>query len=388
MREKEILLKCLDKYHNNRAYQDKPSKCPPEYVPAATALEDYKFFLVGSKYFLPSLIIDIDKGSKKDILKKVEKFPLVPTFIVETDKGYHLWWLLKYPIKPGTSAHSLYKFTVNALVDIFAADSHAKMLNSGHIFRNPLKAKNYIFTDVEYTLSDFYKLFKHSGIVDKDIKDFQEEQKQNDYTGKYINLSKVKMGARNSSLTHNLGVYLRNRFKRTKDIDYDKTLAWALYQNKQFEEPLTEDEVQATVASMVNNFDENAKASEFRASFNRKLAKTQKHQTMQKAAKNLVKNFVTTIFLPYLMPHNMKKMSDRNFQTVAGIGKNTANRYKKDIKTLEALYLLIQAEIKELVNLLKSSKCCVDNTVQELKIIKSLCKEFELTLYTPTTSPP
>ncbi len=388
MTKEEVLLKCLDKYRKNRAYNAKPGKTAPQYVDIDTALKDFKFFFVGSKHFLPALIVDIDSLPKKEILKKVEYFPLTPTFIVETDKGYHLWWVLKYPIKPFSKQHNFYKYILNLLVDAFEGDKHAKMMNSGHIYRNPLKAKNHIFTPIEYTLKDFYTIFKQSGVMfDKEL-EFDSANDSKEYTGKYINLSKVEVGARNASITHNIGVYLRNRFKKSGNISYAKTLKWAMLQNNTFPEPLEESEIISTVSSMVSNFDESAKATEYRVKFNQKLARNQKLQTMKKAAKNIVINFAHTIYLPFMMPHNLNKLSDREFQNVAGIGKNTANRYKKDLKTLEDLYILIQAELRELVKLLKESKCCVDNSIVEAKTLKLCCQKFKLSVVAEATSPP
>jgi|GEM_PF-6281259 len=383
-----MLEKCIDSYHKNRAYQDKPNVADPVWVSKEEAINNFKFISVGSKHFLPAIIVDIDEGGKKEILKRIEKFPITPTYIVETNKGYHVWWVLKYPVKPGTKPHKLYKHILNTFIELLKGDNNAKMLNSGRVFRNPYKAVNYIYTPIEYTLAELYDTVKDMNptyIVDPDDEEAKEKSK---YTGKYIKLSSVKVGKRNISLTHNIGVYLRKIYTPENPFNFDAVLYWAEKQNQQFSEPLTDVEVYQTVKSMINNFDTEAKASEDRIKFNQKLARIQKLKNMKKAAQNLVKKFASTIYIYALNPENLMKFSDRDFQKIAGIGKNTANRYKKDLDTLTELYTLCLVELAELVKTMKSSKkilenCCCSSE-ELLKVSQTVT--FNASYY--TTSPP
>lgn len=68
--------------------------------------------------------IDIDGGNKKDHLKKIWNAPILPSLVVETKSGFHLYWNAKDAIV------SSYKSIIeDRLIPFFGADERAKDLS-------------------------------------------------------------------------------------------------------------------------------------------------------------------------------------------------------------------------------------------------------------------
>lgn len=73
--------------------------------------------------------IDLDKGTKAEMLSKIEK-GLVPTLVVETKSGFHVYWKAKNGTKENWKA-----IVQNRLVPFYGADRRAKDL--ARLLRRP-----------------------------------------------------------------------------------------------------------------------------------------------------------------------------------------------------------------------------------------------------------
>lgn len=65
--------------------------------------------------------IDLDEGTKDQQIQRIMKSPLVPTMIVESKNGYHVWWAAE----DGT-AENYEQIVSERLVPFFNADKNAK----------------------------------------------------------------------------------------------------------------------------------------------------------------------------------------------------------------------------------------------------------------------
>lgn len=71
--------------------------------------------------YLNAWAVDMDKGSKPEMLQRIERSPLVPTMVVETKSGYHVYW------KAEDATRENWKAIVdNRLIPFFQSDKKAK----------------------------------------------------------------------------------------------------------------------------------------------------------------------------------------------------------------------------------------------------------------------
>lgn len=86
--------------------------------------------------------IDTDKGTKKKQLAQIENSPIKPSVIVETRRGYHVYWLAKDATKAN------YSTIQTSLVNYFNADHNTKSIDKllrvpffNHNKKQPFKVK-------------------------------------------------------------------------------------------------------------------------------------------------------------------------------------------------------------------------------------------------------
>lgn len=113
--------------------------------------------------------IDMDEGSKETQFDKIVSFPLVPSMIVETKKGHHVYWKCK---KEPTIKE--YDFTIERLIGLFGSDKNAKGV--ARILRvpgflhmkdptKPYKIKKIFEEDCSYTTEEINKALPKCEIV-------------------------------------------------------------------------------------------------------------------------------------------------------------------------------------------------------------------------------
>ena len=121
------------------------------------------------------IAIDIDNKdqSKLDIMEKVTKSPLIPTMVVESKNGYHVYWILKKEswvkaLNPEETAINYRNFLKERFVPLFGADKQAcdvsrvlRMPGFYHI-KNPMDpflVNTLIQTNKTFLMSDIKTAF-------------------------------------------------------------------------------------------------------------------------------------------------------------------------------------------------------------------------------------
>lgn len=121
------------------------------------ALKEFKWVQYNSDNRFRVLSVDIDNSSDS-LMYRDFNLP-VPTWIIQTDKGFQYHWALKQdiPLKTANSNKSikLVKDILNKLVALLDGDINAIGLN--RVFRNPVTNRSW-FTGNEIELKEFYDL--------------------------------------------------------------------------------------------------------------------------------------------------------------------------------------------------------------------------------------
>lgn len=121
------------------------------------ALNEFKWVQYNSNSLFKVLSIDID-NSNDSLMYQDYNLP-VPTWIIQTDKGFQYHWALKNHIalntKYSAKLKKIVKNITNNLVCLLDGDSHAMGFN--RVFRNPINNRTW-FSGNEVDLSDFYDL--------------------------------------------------------------------------------------------------------------------------------------------------------------------------------------------------------------------------------------
>lgn len=121
------------------------------------ALNEFKWVQYNSNSLFKVLSIDID-NSNDSLMYQDYNLP-VPTWIIQTDKGFQYHWALKNHIALNTEFSAKMKKIVknitNNLVCLLDGDYHAMGFN--RVFRNPINNRTW-FSGNEVDLSDFYDL--------------------------------------------------------------------------------------------------------------------------------------------------------------------------------------------------------------------------------------
>ena len=290
------------------------------------------FIRFGNSYFIPALSLDIDNHKNHaSILNTCLTYGLeLPTFILDTQKGLHVHWVLNKPIPTGNSK-ALYKYqkVIAKLASIFDTDLHAVPKNSGRLFRNPLMHPVRLYNDSFLDLIDFTEPLK----LYKSIPEKFEAPKRGIFAHyKKPDFSKVGEGARNNTL-FDYGRYYAYRNTRAGNLK-DNLKSALCAQNCAFREPLSNSEVNSIFHSISTFMDRRYNGKTKNKSvitFNRKLAK----KTYDKKQSLLFSKFIE---LPHITLKDLRTMSLRRGGAVFGVHKNTykshLNELIKDIKSL------------------------------------------------------
>ncbi len=147
------------------------------------ALLDFKWIQYNSEDRLTVLSVDID-NSTDSLLYQDFSLP-VPTWIIQTNKGFQYHWALKSPIMlKGYNSKKLryiVKDILHKLVSLLGGDINAIGLN--RVFRSPTNNRTW-FSNNEVDLSEFYDLPPvKEEIIDKILEEIKENKKNSSLKG-------------------------------------------------------------------------------------------------------------------------------------------------------------------------------------------------------------
>lgn len=148
--------------------------------PTITALKKCKFINFNSRERISFMVFDIDKVGEQTALEHfktiegfldfiAEKIGLEPTFITQTQKGFHFAYHLKNHVYTFQDKAVKYlkniKRSISALI---GCDEIASNRLNG-IWRNPLKHHHYYSGQINYELNDFSGLVKYQPPIPKGV---------------------------------------------------------------------------------------------------------------------------------------------------------------------------------------------------------------------------
>ena len=224
-------------------------------------------FIQFNTHAVTTLSVDIDYCSKDELNRRLKLLPQ-PSIVVETSKGFHIHYVLTYPIsykKPHLIRWASY--IREQLSAVVGGDVHANGLK--RVFRNPLKHTT-TYNEATYTLSDFNVPFPKKEYASKGNKPV-----------KSVDFSCVKRGSRHMTMFDHLRA---TAYKYSTSGDLVSVLDFVAEEaNSKLEEPLSTQELKNIVGSICR-FMKNiyVGSSESKAEYNRGLAKAKHDATFTK----------------------------------------------------------------------------------------------------------
>jgi len=211
-------------------------------------VEQYPFIRFNDDKRIDTLIIDID--SSQDGSEWLDLDVPHPSWIVWTDRGYQVGWILKKPIF--ISEQNKYRdrdFTyamdvLKKLVHTFGADKDA--IGFERVFRNPIysKARAICRLDLEYDLGDFRHLESPAKLLDLKMENLTIAELME------MGYSDMTVGdGRNCALFDRLRLDAYQMMDNGR-YSIDAVERRAVTYNLEFAEPMADKEVQDTVKSI------------------------------------------------------------------------------------------------------------------------------------------
>ena len=255
--------------------------------------------------------IDIDHCTQEELNNRLELVP-VPSIIVKTNKGFHLHWVLGYPISyKNLKGIKWLNEIKKSLKEVLKGDEFA--LGNKRVFRNPMLHES-TFNNIEYSLIDF-------GVP------YPKTISRRGFKARKANLGNVKVGERHMSMFN----YLRsNAYALGNRDDLPQVLTFLAEEaNSTLEEPLCNSEVSSIVSSICK-FMVNFTGNKEQANYNRVLAKKKHKDTLSKVIRSL-------------KPLGLKKankLSSRGIAKVSTTSNSTVSLHREKIfKLFECLVL-------------------------------------------------
>ena len=322
---------------------------------------EYNFIQFGTKRWLSAISMDLDYqityNEIADICNRVE-IPL-PTLFVETTKGVHLHWALKYPIDTTKGVQrNLYKKIAQTLRAIFDADRFAVPMSSGgRLWRNPLKHPHkFVKSFVE--LSTFSHLLPDSSSTKLYTRSHGVSKKR---------VLEAKVGERNNLLFD----YLRKLAYRNRELGTDGLdkllITEAKSINKCFPEQLPYEELCSIVNSILRfmeNDYEGSTDNEATIEFNRKLAKNKQKATKRKIVAGIFSN-------PFIPVSQLKRLSSRRLGRLLNVSHTTINKYKDELlKLLEEFLPNVEAPVAKFTDFVKYIELFFIKSIEDYTMIK------------------
>lgn len=314
-----------------------------------------KFIFFNSKV-IKFLIIDIDnkREFKKmiDIFEFLNDYNLIPSWILETNKGFHVAFILKKAIPyENEKAVEFARDTLKKLSLLLGGDPFALRLKGR--FRNPLM-HNTFYTDMEYDLIDLIDNIPDVVLNDIEINHNPNKKIHNNViklkelvlkTLNDINeIKNIHKGFRNAFLWH-LGMMIAKNFQNlpipTKLKEFEKIEEKIYFYNNNLNNPLEKKEI-ARIIKNIKKYYMKRKimigigkyenwTPEMKRIYMRNYLKEKgkiKHHREEK--KEINKNKILQAI--YKLRSEKKKISARKVAEIAKIGKTTAAKYIKELK--------------------------------------------------------
>jgi len=221
------------------------------------ALEQYKFINFNSKEKISFMVFDIDEYNNQTALEYfkdvygfleyiTEIVGLEPTYILQTDKGFHFAYHLKNWVytHQAKALHYLREIK-KAITDAAQLDAQASNRING-VWRNPLLHNYYYSHQINYELKDF------NDLLPKQTKKYYKKCR-----GKLFVQKDLKVGERNRGLFYNAMRYAKYKENTSADDIYQ----FILQINRELDTPLEDDEL-TRIASSVYKYKTNNKISD------------------------------------------------------------------------------------------------------------------------------
>ena len=313
-----------------------------------------KFIFFNSKV-IKFLIVDIDDKNTFENMFQIYEFladyNIIPTYILTTDKGYHVGYMLKNAIPyNNTKAVNFAKDTLKKLSMLLGGDSNALRLKGR--FRNPL-LHNTFYTNLEYDLIDINDNIPEY-ILNIDIQHNENKKvhknviKLKELVLKVLNninyIKNINTGYRNSFLWY-LGMTIAKNFQhlplQKKLLEFEKIKEQIYFYNNNLTEPLKNKEVKSIVESvkkyylkgkiMVGLGSYNKWTKEMKNLYMKRYLKEKgKIKEHREEKKEINKNKVLQAI--YKLRNENKKITTRGVAEVCGLSKSTVANYIKELK--------------------------------------------------------
>jgi len=226
--------------------------------PSKVALDKYKFINFNTKQAISFMVFDIDEYNNQTALEYfkdvygfleyiTEIVGLEPTYILQTDKGFHFAYHLKNWVYTHQNKAVYYLREIKkAITDAAQLDASASNRISG-VWRNPLLHNYYYSSQINYELKDFKDL------LPKQVKKYKHKKS----TGKLFVKKDFKEGERNRGLFYNAMRYA----KYQDNTSVDDIFQFIQAINIELDIPLDEEEV-FTISRMVYKYKTNNRINE------------------------------------------------------------------------------------------------------------------------------
>ena len=224
-----------------------------------------KKFIFFNSQVIKFLIVDIDNkktfSNKYEILEFLSDYNIIPSWVLDSNKGYHVGFILKNAIPYNNKkAVDFARDTLKKLSLLLGGDSNALRLKGR--FRNPLLHDTF-YTNITYDLIDLIDNIP-SYILNDIIINHNENKKVHknivelkELILKVLNninyIKNVKIGYRNSFLWY-LGMIIAKNFQHlpipTKLVEFQKIEEQIYFYNNNLKEPLNKKEVESIINSV------------------------------------------------------------------------------------------------------------------------------------------
>lgn len=263
-------------------------------------------FIQFNTHAITTLSVDIDYCSKDELNNRLSVVP-TPSMVVETTKGFHIHYMLEYPISHRNISLVRWATHIREQLSILVGgDVHANGLK--RVYRNPLKHAN-TCSDVTYTLKDFGIAYPKRNFVTGTRK-----------RAKFVDFNNVQRGGRHMSMFD----YIRSHaYKHSGRDDLIEVLTFISEEaNSKLDEPLSNAELSGIVSSVckfMNNTYIGSSAT--KSEYNKYLAKA-KHD---KSIKQVIDSLLSISF------KGISKMSARAISRVCNVSNSTVSLHIKKI---------------------------------------------------------
>ena len=270
------------------------------YMPKAEAIT--KKFIQFNKHAVTSIIIDVDHVSLKELEAKLTTLP-TPSMVVHTDKGYHVHYVLKYPVGHRNRSLVLWANRIkSAMLKEVGGDIHANGV-APRVYRNPWKHIT-DFTGKEYTLKELASYVTLS--TPKQSKESKGTFRKS--------FKDVKVGERHNTMFD----YLRYNAYRLKNRgDLRQVLLYLANEaNEEMQEALPISQLEALVSSICVFMQKyTGRPQEDVVAYNKALAKARHDKAMGKILSVL--ETVSFKFVEVLSARKIAKMASTSNSTVS-----------------------------------------------------------------------